>query len=150
VKLICARPLNYKSLYRGPPVEVPYFSSCYCNETANFVLQYYRVTLASPKLPATASVSYVLFRIFHWKTHKQSIIATHAHTHTLFTPGFYHPLSPTASVEASPNQKPPITECLMDLAVDNTHSLHQQLNLQHNKLCDTAVLELVNKGRSSI
>jgi hypothetical protein len=72
--------------YRGPPVQVPYLSSCCYNQTANSVPQYYRVTLAPPKLPTTASVSCLLFRSFHLKTHKQSRVATHSltHPHTIY------------------------------------------------------------------
>jgi hypothetical protein len=71
---------------RGSLVDVPYLSSCYYNQTANSVPQYYRVTLAPPKLPTTASVSCLLFRSFHLKNHNQSRVATHSltHPHTIY------------------------------------------------------------------
>jgi len=71
---------------RGSLVDVPYLSSCYYNQTANSVPQYYLVTLAPPKLSTTASVSSLLFRIFHLKTDEQSRVATHSltHPHTIY------------------------------------------------------------------
>lgn len=113
---------NLRMSRRGSLVDVPYLSSCYYNQTANSVPQYYRVTLAPPKLPTTASVSCLLFRSFHLKTHEQSRVATHSltHPHTLFIPVIYHPLPPAASVDASPNKQPQITECLMGSTADTT------------------------------
>lgn len=71
---------------RGSLVDVPYLRSSYYNQTANSVPQCYRVTLAPPKLPTTASVSCLLFRSFHLKTHEQSRVATYSltHPHTIY------------------------------------------------------------------
>jgi len=83
-KVLKTPKLRMSSL--GSLVDVPYLSSCYYNQTANSVPQYYRVTLAPPKLPARASVSCLLFRSFHLKTHEQSRVATHSltHPHTIY------------------------------------------------------------------